>query len=423
MQNDVKRGRVALLLPLGTLDTLSSVRDGIVLLAQHGFLVEVYVLHNSRYPMPHFNDPMISVIVNQSSIFSRGHLELPKWLLGRGSKFIQRLYRWLVFNFYGGLWRNLFFNRRLQKRHAEIPYICFIGAEPEGLCDAVRYASLLRVPFAYWSLELLFTDEIKNIYEGVLKQEEIIKSQQATFTIIQDVWRAQALINENNLDPARIIMVPNAPMGRARRHQSDFLRRRYKIADERKIVLCAGSLKSWWAMSDEILEAAAHWPDKYVLVMHSRQKYSYRYLNSLSRKVNSDRVIISHDPLTSAEFRSLIDSADVGIAFYRHLPHDKAVRNVGKNIKILGLSSGKVSDYLQSGLPVIVNECIGLSEVIESYNCGICVTDPHRITEALSTIFSRYDYYVENACRCFNEKLELNRNFQPVLARLEKCTL
>lgn len=419
----LKQRRIAILLPLGTLDTLSSVRDGIILFAQHGYLVDVYVLHNSKYPVPYFKNPAISVVINQPAVFSRGHLELPKWLLGRGTRLIRRLYRWFNFSFYGRLWRGLVFNRKLQRRHARIPYICIIGVEPEGLCDAARYASLLNVPLVYWSLELLFSDEIKNRYEWVLKQEEIIKSQQATFTIIQDVWRAQALINENNLDPARIIMVPNAPIGRARRNQSDFLRRKYKIDAERKIVLFAGSLKSWWAMSDEILEAASHWPDKYVLVMHSRQKYSSRYLNLLSRKTNSDRVIISHDPFTSTEFRSLIDSADVGIAFYRHLPPDKAVRNAGKNIKILGLSSGKVSDYLQSGLPVIVNECIGLSEVIELYNCGICVTDPHMIIEALSVIFSKYDYYVENACRCFNEKLEITRNFQPVLAQLEKCIL
>ena len=45
---------------------------------------------------------------------------------------------------------------------------------------------------------------------------------------------------------------------------------KYDIPLERKIVLCAGTLR-WWAMSREIIAAANNWPEDYVLVMHSRQ--------------------------------------------------------------------------------------------------------------------------------------------------------
>jgi glycosyltransferase involved in cell wall biosynthesis len=90
-----------------------------------------------------------------------------------------------------------------------------------------------------------------------------------------------------------------------------------------------------------------------------------------------------------------------------------------KNLELMGLSSGKLSSYLHSGLPVVVNEAIGPRELVKTYDCGVCVSQASEIEEALKTIFERYDWYAENACRCFNERLEFGRYFESVIKKID----
>jgi hypothetical protein len=57
---------------------------------------------------------------------------------------------------------------------------------------------------------------------------------------------------------------------------------------------------------------------------------------------------------------------------------------------------------------------------VERYECGVCVDTPDEIREALDTIFQDYARYSSNACRCFDEALELERHFQGVIERLTR---
>ncbi|HVO65027.1 MAG TPA: hypothetical protein VMT12_00970, partial [Syntrophales bacterium] len=135
---------------------------------------------------------------------------------------------------------------------------------------------------------------------------------------------------------------------------------------------------------------------------------------------NPMKVIVSFDQFTASEYHQMLDSADVGIAFYSYTsPYASA--GIDMNMKIMGLSSGKIADYLQHGLPIVVNEILGPKNLVDEYRCGVCVAQADGIAGALSSIFVDYDTYSKNACRCFDDRLELSSHFQSVTERL--CVL
>ena len=293
-----------------------------------------------------------------------------------------------------------------------------MGMDPEGLVTAAPLAQMLNVPLVYWSLELLFADEITDETRRLLKRREIQYSRQASLTIVQDEWRAQALIQENGLDATRVLYVPNGRAGVARRSPTAFLRHRFGISKHRKIVLCSGGL-AWWNMSQEIVSAAAYWSDDYVLVMQAvSSRRSSEYIKELERLVDPKHVILSFDPVPPNQYLAMVDSADVGLALYSPC-RPGTPSKISKNHVLMGYSSGKLSDYLCSCLPVIVNSAIGPQDLVATYNCGICVSDPRDIAEALPAIFEDYEQYSLNAGRCFTEKLELKRSFEPVIERID----
>ena len=405
MPSDRTRGRIAVFYPYKYLGALSVLRDAARLLAEHDYQVEIYTVHDESIPAPDFENPAISVITDRPGVFRRAGIV---WSYPKGG----RPYSWLVSNLYRPLWRRLFFRRTFLQRHASRPYACLIGMDVEGLAAAAPLAEFIRAPFVYWSLELEFLDEITSKRQRTDKLREIEYSRRASFTIIQDEWRAQALVEENGLDPTKVLCVPNAPRGRARRSPGNFLRERLNIPPQRKIVLCAGQL-GWWAMSEEIMATAASWPEEYVLVYQSRQRLD----RSSLKYTDSRKVFILSEPVPGGQYRDLVDSADVGLAFYRP---DRPGLPRSKNLEIMGLSSGKLADYLRCGLPVIVNEVTGPRELLNTYKCGLCVPKPSGIEGALRTIFRRYDWYVGNACRCFDERLELEKHFRPVIKRLDR---
>jgi len=409
------RSRVAVFYPYKWLGAFHSLHDVFALLAERGYEVEVYAPYYDDCPRPEFQSPSISVINDQEKVFRTSKVSLPHWWTFRKGG---RLYRWLFLTVYRPLWWQISFLGRLRKHNSTLPYVCFIGMDPEGLEAAASSAKILNVPVIYWSLELLFADEIVEETRRSLKQLEIRHSCQAYLTIVQDEWRASALVQENGLDATRVLCVPNGRAGVARRSRTTFLHHRFGIEEDRRIVLCAGGL-AWWNMSQEIVAAASYWPDDYVLVMHSlSHRPRSEYVDKLSKLADPKHVVVSHDPVSPGQYREMVDSADVGLAFYS--PHPPGANSkVSKNHVLIGYSSGKLSDYLFSCLPVIVNSTIGPRDLVTAYECGVCVSDVREIGEALHTIFEDYERYSFNAGRCFTEKLELRKSFEPVIDRIE----
>ena len=217
------------------------------------------------------------------------------------------------------------------------------------------------------------------------------------------------------------MVVPNAQRGKARRSPSRLLRNRYGIDASQRIVLCTGYLRPW-AMSLEIVEAARAWPAEYVLYVQSKVvpegDDESPYSDAVIRAAESRNVIIGLDPVPADQFQELVDAADVGIAMYN--PLSRGDGPVDRNMELMGYSSGKLADYLHAGLPVIVNRLPGPRDLVEGHKCGICVDGAGELAGALDVIFRDYGRFSSNACRCFDEVLDLDRSFPSVLARLEE---
>jgi glycosyltransferase involved in cell wall biosynthesis len=428
---DGKRGRIAIFFPAPNLGALRTLLDAATLLADKGYLVEIYTLSHPFHPPSISTHPAIVINTECSEIFLDGGVGIPKMIYGRDGRFIRwagrfshwvgRLVHWFGISFYRPLRRRRF-NVFFRSRHRSLPYVCLIGMNRygQGLIEAAAYAELLGVPLINWSLELSFMAEQQSEKQRQRKSQEIECSRKAVFTIIQDKWRAQALADENSLPLSSMVLVPNAPMGAARRKSNPTYRERLGIPAGKKLILCSGNI-GYTTMNLEIIEAANSLPDEYMLVIQSRQSPSpkFDYASRMVRKANPERVKLFFDPVPTESYRALVDAADVGICFYR--PCEAAsMEPYSKNMDIVGLSSGKLSDYLYSGLPVIVNDTKGPKDLVLAHQCGKCVNEGGDLESALKELFRDYEDYSRNACRCFDEELELGKFFQPVVERISR---
>lgn len=410
--------RIAIFYPWGNLGAFTHLRDAIVLLVEHGYAVDLFTQSDVSRPAPGLDLPGFTLFNRpEASLFCIDHYP---WFVRRFHKG-RRFGAWLEMNLIRPMKRPAF-HSFLRERHASQAYTCFIGMDPQGLVSAEPLAKMLSVPLIYWSLELMFKEELISSEQNDLKSREINASRQTAFTIVQDEWRGRALIAENGLEPSRILYVPNAPRGQARRQKSDYLHRRLNISPDRTVILYTGNFDRW-TMAAEIVAVTADWPDNYVLVMQSpsasQSGHLDKYMNDLLKLVDPKKVIISFDPVPQSDFRCFVDSADIGLAFYRSATKQYSTMH-GKNIFLMGLSSGKIAGYLRSGLPIIVNDAvIGPGELVKTALCGICLEKPEEIKDAVALICDNYDWYTANACRCFDQQLELERQFSLVIKQLD----
>jgi len=405
--------RIAIFYPFPGLAGAHYLRGAAELMAERGYQVDIYTQGRERYPSALFRTGAIREIVDHPGVVEDAPVRVPAWADG----VLRRYYRGLVARILRPAWRRFVFPRQLRKKRTA-GYVCAVGMDDRGIIAAGPIANVLNIPLVYWNLELRFLDEATDSAAVRRKRQEIRWCKQAVLTISQDRWRAKALAEENGLDETQIALVPIASLGAAQRRRSNYLRARLGIAQGRKIVLCTGGF-AWWTHTLEIVRAAPTWPMDYVLVVHSltRKTDVTDYMKLVTDSADGVHSIVSFDPVSSEDYQNVVDSADIGLAWY-HI-WDPVSHRLNKNMLFMGHSSGKLADYLKSGLPVVVNKSLGPSELIEEYRCGISVQEPGQLGTALRRILDEYDSCAANAVRCFNERLELRRNFTKVLDRIE----
>jgi len=389
-----KVGRIAIVYPYGNLDSVPSLCSAATVLAANGYCVDILTCFDNAYVSPGFTDERIAVL----PVYNR------------------RSERIMALSFLPGrIYRPLY----LLARHLISHYICVIGVDPHGLIRARSIAQWLKVPLVYYSLELLLSHELTTTEERWIKNQERTFSKQATFVIIQDAERAELLIQDNGLSPDRVFCVPNAPLGRDQRKRSNYLRDKYGLPSDSRIILHSGAIHAW-AGALQLVQSTQNWPDQWVLVCHTRFRSTFAYTDVLVALKNlaiPGRVIFSTDPVSQWEYPTMVQSADIGVAFY--------IPQIGSsytqdNIRHLGLSSGKLAYYLQAGLPVLVNDIPSLQRLVGTYQCGDVITDPSKTRAAIDRILVHYEQFSQNAVTCFNREFDFADKFDRVLSAL-KC--
>jgi tetratricopeptide (TPR) repeat protein/glycosyltransferase involved in cell wall biosynthesis len=241
-------------------------------------------------------------------------------------------------------------------------YDLIIGVD-RGIIEADLIAKLTKTPYGLISYEIYFREETGESF----KQIEINACKNLQFAVCQDHLRGSHLVRENQIEEEKLIIVPFCGRHAYLPGQNQYLRKKLGIGQEKKIALVMGSL-SKWTMIDYVIHSLRHWPEHWALVVHGRYGLQSDETGILKRHHRTKNLFVSSDPVERPhDMMRIIQSADVGLAFYR--PISGSIFT-GNNIRYVGMASGKIATYLQYGLPVIINEIGEMSEYVRINGLG-----------------------------------------------------
>lgn len=226
--------------------------------------------------------------------------------------------------------------------------------------------------------------------------------------------RANIFSVENEFPKDKIAILPNSSIGKARRKTNNYWFKKFNISNK-KIVLYAGSASPVMGVK-EIIESVKFWPEDWVLIIHVSDPREVEYIKDLERSLFFNNVLTSFQVVSYDEYRILIDGADVGITYYNP---DKDGRLCRTNFKEVGYSSGKIADYLQAGLPIIVSPYTSLCNTVTNYFIGKCVNEPSEIGLALKQIIEEYNTYSQNAITFFSSYLDFDNYYPRIKSIIE----
>jgi len=410
---------VALVYPRANLDTVPSLVGAVEQLASRGYDVDVFTTTSAGQPAPSFTSPRVRLrslgvedALNGSTAGLRTAARTARWLPSMARAPLRRGYATLSATLARG--SHLVAHARAGLVARPASYRCVIGVDPDGLLLAAKLAR--GAPVAYYSLELLLSDELSTQADERLKAQERALSQRAAFVVVQDEARAQLLADDNELPSERIVLVPNAPAGPAKGRRSRYWHKQFGLDEATRVVLHSGSLGSWTGIED-IVDSVASWPTGWVLVVHTRYDAATSpYVERLKARAIGGRVLFSLKPVGRQEYDELIDGADVGLAFYIATGDSSFTQ---RNVQTIGLSSGKLAYYLRAGLPVIVNRAASVASLIEAEACGVAVDGANDVAAALLRIEADAEPFSQRACAFFERHLDFAKAFDEVIDRIE----
>jgi glycosyltransferase involved in cell wall biosynthesis len=297
-------------------------------------------------------------------------------------------------------------------------YICFIGVERMGLivADLVNYN---EVPLIYYSLELYYSPPpgilprfAFNAYRGL----EVIAHSNAIATIIQDEERAKVLFGYNKVpsNKQEILYLPVSMLGDSFKERTDFFYETLGIPRDKKILLQLGMIGSE-RMSVEIAKSAQNWHEDWVLVMHGNFNEGIEHqIRKLNKRGN---IYLSEKKVPPGDIPKVVASAHIGLVFYKNLINSNYYNNY-----YMGSSSGQLAHHLQCGIPIITLNIPSLRRVVDGCQCGLAVDDADSIAESAKIIFNNYEFFRENAFKCFEERYRFEKHFENISKFIESLT-
>lgn len=233
-----------------------------------------------------------------------------------------------------------------------------------GIVEAAWVARHYGIPHGLLSYEIFFRGEVP----AELKAQEIDSCKDVSFAVCQDSLRSRKLCLENGIAPDRIVQVPVAARAfRGNVHKHRHLHDLFQLPQETKVALCMGSLADWTG-APFLLDSARDWPDDWVLVIHERYGPSNATRELIDSQQCAGRVRLSQERFPdAAQMATFIRSADIGVALYRPTYKNEWL---GENLNHIGMSSGKISAYLQHGVPVATHDLGEISDWIRFYGAG-----------------------------------------------------
>ncbi len=298
---------------------------------------------------------------------------------------------------------------------AKCNYDVIVAMDRMGvLACAWAFGMSASLPWVYFNVELYRPPIFKGWKHRVANAVEAwVVRRNAKLVIAPSVGRGNFLAQWYELDKSRIITLPNSPRGSASVAPGDYLRRKYQIEEGRPILLYFGSLTSANRIEELLASVKTKWPESFVLVLHDRQRGDDSTQKWFESKVAGSRcrVIFSLDPLAQEELAEMVRSADAGIALYP---------TAGEGFETMGTASGKIAQYLHSGVPVITSDARSLKELFAHYpRAGAAVSHADAIPDAVTRLLSSGRASREAAAQCFDAEFSFDRAFTSLLPRLD----
>jgi glycosyltransferase involved in cell wall biosynthesis len=260
-------------------------------------------------------------------------------------------------------------------------YICVFGISQIGAYIARIISQASKCPLIY------FNDEFPSHYKAnnfwtIL---ETRSAKEAAVIVLPDAQRIPILKKELDDTSAKpYISLPNIPIIHSIDRNINW-HQKLGLPDHSIPFLHAGSLTDW-AQVPEILSSVPYWPDKAVLVLHSRlQPELEEARRRFSHLDVPGKVFWSSQRLTVNDFHSLVSYCAGNFALYR---------NEDPNLEYVGFSSGKLMRSLACGSPVIASNLKSLSFVAE-HQLGILVKHPAEIPDAVKKLMKDQGGYTD----------------------------
>lgn len=337
----------------------------------------------------------------------------------------------LPFNFYG-FDPNLKKIRKLTAQYADIVYKlkvknsvkCIICVDPMGLVVAGRIASVINVKIIYMSFEIFFDDEFFVERKKMLKQLEMKYSSRVDTVVIQDSRREKLLRDVNAFDDeTKFMHIPVSPLPLSVKGKKLNLHRLFRIPEGKRIAVYSGSLLSWSGINEMLDQFPDNWDKDFWFLIHSHHKLEN--IDPVKKRI--DELICMGMPITLhdwpfylyKDYTDFLSGCDVGFATYFPNPLDIFA---GKNIQVIGLSSGKFSTYMMLGLPTVTTIHKTYTELNEQYEFGAMIETARDIKQALSYINCKYDYMHENCLRLYAEVLDPTQKIEELADYIEICS-
>lgn len=291
-----------------------------------------------------------------------------------------------------------FIYNKLFKTKLDKIAVCF---DPASLIFGYFFQSYKS--YYYVSLELLDKPERGLVQVGFFKVIEFLESiaiKDCKLVIAQSEARLVRLKEMYSLSGDRLRILQNSSAGVVITTGSSYLRDKFHIPKDKKIVLFMGSLMEETGLFD-LLDSLKNTSDKYIFVFHGWFAHpSYKLRFEKYKASLGGKIILSEDLLDQDKKYQLIKSADVGCVFFKQTSFNFA----------LGLgSAGKLFDFMRCGIPVICNDSHEGFDIVMKNKLG-AVTNFQDLESSLSSA----EITPSQNCYRYFEANEFNTKFKKI---------
>lgn len=241
-------------------------------------------------------------------------------------------------------------------------------------------SSILNVPLVYYPFELYgeeYSRQRNFSTKFWMAAERLLLRVGVDLLVTQNEERASVYFEERNatIDP---LIIRNYKV-RIITASTGALRRRIN-ADDRRIVLYQGALRPGRSL-EQLVAAVPLMDDSAILVLLGHENsYTKTTIRPLIEQLDVEHRVILVPGVDQSALPELVADADVGIVLYAAF---------GRNN--LYCAPGKLSDYINASVPVVMPSFPPIRRLMEKYQLGACFAEntPSAIAAAVNTVLSR----------------------------------